>query len=174
VSARRHRARGAALVEMALAVPVLVMLVFGAIEIMRAIYTWNAVHAVMYQVGRAAATAAFNSASLDTVKSSALLMNGGVSGIAPDVGVGNIDVKYLSLDLNEVSAPADANLNIANCKAAPAGAACVRFVQVRLCSGSSCDAVKFHPIMPVLPQIAMPSFLTIVPVQSLACSTPCT
>ena len=51
--ARRHRFRGQAVVEFALVVPLLMMFVFGIIDLGRAIYTYNGVSQAAREIARA-------------------------------------------------------------------------------------------------------------------------
>lgn len=191
----RHRARqsGAAAVEVALLSLVFFLLVFGIIEVARAIYMFNTLHE---STRRAAAAAALTShrdqPALARIRQDAIFRKepGGLAFGAP-ITDRNIRIDYLALVRNGASAPVltpipDASLpacpraNRLLCLANPHAANCIRFVRVRVCADdgdSQCNAVPYQPLMTLIPMPAsLPTAPTISMVESFGSlpeGTPC-
>ncbi len=173
-----RRQCGAAAIEFALIAMVFVTTAVAMLEVARAMYMWSMLASVTRTVARAAivtspAPGALNPARIKAIQAGP---DGKSTAFGADVTVDTIQVKYLSLQLNPVAAvPANGNDNIDTCQLDPAGPACVRFVQVQLCqAGTDCNQLEFKPVLPFLPNIKVPTFLTLLPVQGMGCTGLCT
>ncbi len=177
-AARLGAQRGVAAVEFAVVGLVFIALLLALVELTRAMYMWSMLSNVTRMVARAAIVTAPTAAALKPaiVKAIAAGPDDKSTAYGVDVTVDTIQVKFLNQDLSQMAAPpASGNANIASCQASPAGAACARFVQVQVCqAGTDCDRLEFAPVAPFLPVMRLPTFLTILPVQSLGCTDPCT
>jgi Flp pilus assembly protein TadG len=172
-----RRQRGLAAIEFALVGLAFVIALFVLVEATRVVYMLSMLSQVTRMVARAAIVTSPTAAALKPAKVKAIVAgpDDRSTAFGTDVTVDTIQVKYLGFDLNPVPAPASGNANIAACTAAPKGPACARFVQVQLCqAGTDCDHLEFKPALPLLATIRVPTFLTILPVQSLGCAGPCT
>jgi hypothetical protein len=176
-AARPAAQRGAAAVECAIVGMAFITLLFALLDITRAVYMWSMLSNVTRMVARAAIVTAPTTAALKpaVVKAIVAGADGKSTAFGVDVTVDTIQVKFLTFDFNPIGTPpASGNANIASCTANPAGAACARFVQVQVCkAGTDCSRLEFKPALPFLPTILVPTFLTILPVQSLGCTDPC-
>ncbi len=171
------RQGGAAAFEFAIAAIAFFIAMFMMIEVLRAVYVWNMLATVTRQVARAAIVAPPTPDALVSVRRNAILAdtNDKSTAFGADVTADTIQVKYFNLQLNAVSSlPATGNANAQACHANPASASCVRFVQVQICeAGSDCTPLQFQPAFPLLPKIDLPTFLTLLPAQSLGCTGDC-
>jgi hypothetical protein len=176
-AARLAAQRGVAAVEFAILGMAFITLLFALLETTRAVYMWSMLSNVTRMVARAAIVTAPNATALKPAVAKAIVAgaDGRSTAFGVDVTVDTIQVKYLTLDFNPIGTPpASGNANIANCTANPAGSNCARFVQVQVCkAGTDCDQLEFKPALPFLMTIRVPTFLTILPVQSLGCTDPC-
>jgi Flp pilus assembly protein TadG len=68
VSRRRRSARGAVMVELAVAMPVLILIVWGAIDFARAYYTSNSLSSAVREGGRYAAVFPFPDSNKTAIK----------------------------------------------------------------------------------------------------------
>lgn len=146
MSGNTKRQRGALVVEFALVLAILLMLVFGLIEIGRALFKWNsAVEATRLGARTAAIVAVNDDAAVLAV------MNAMMQG---ELEPANVTVDY-SID-----------------GAAFARNACVRgtcqFVRVRMVYVYRPALLFFQPALSLLPEtMTMPSFVTTYPVEAL-------
>lgn len=170
--------RGVAAIEFLFAGSAFIILMFVLLEFTRAMYMWSMLSNVTRMVARAAIVTAPTAAALKPHVVRAILAGPGDRSTAfgTDVTVDTIQVKYLTLNFNQIGVPpVSGNANIASCKTNPAGTDCARFVQVQVCqAGTDCERLEFKPVLPFLPIIRVPTFLTILPVQSLGCTDSCT
>lgn len=176
-AARLGAQRGVAAIEFAFAGFSFSVLLFVLLEFTRALYMWSMLSNVTRMVARAAIVTAPTTAALEPHVKKAIAAGPDKKSTAfgDNVTVDTIQVKYLTLDFNQIGAPpASGNANVDNCQANAAGPNCARFVQVRVCkAGTDCEPLEFTPALPFLPKIEVPTFLTILPVQSLGCADPC-
>lgn len=140
------RSRGAAAVEFALLVTVLLLLLFGLIEIGRAIFKWNSATEATRVGARAAAIAAVG--DRETVLGAMNTM------MAGELGDANVTLDY-SIDGTSFG-----------------NGICIRgtcqFVRVGIAYTYRPAFVLFQPAMSLLPEtITMPSFATTLPVEAL-------
>lgn len=175
----RGRQRGVVAIEFAYAAPSFIAVMFIMMEVLRAMYVWNMLAAVTRSVARAAIVAAPANATdavRDVRKNAILAVDDKSTAFGVNVTVDTIRVSYLNLQLNTVSAlPPTGNDNVHTCNANPASVNCVRFVQVQVCEeATDCKPLQYKPVLPILPSFNMPSFVTILPAQSLGCTGDCT
>jgi hypothetical protein len=142
---------GAAAVEMAIvSIPFFLML-FGAIEFGRVMYLWNTVQEVTRNAARQAVVTDFsNTAAVTAVRRSAMFrIDDGVLPGAPELSTANVNIRYLNAAGAEADPmPLDPSDNIAACLDATRATSCIRFVEVCLSTGTTCDAddsVAFTP-----------------------------
>jgi hypothetical protein len=164
---RKYRTRGSAAVEFALVVLVFLVLVFGAVELARIMYMYNALADVTRAAARAAANIDWrNDTALNLAKRHAILRDteGELPFGAPitDRHI-RIDYMYVKLDgsalsLNPVTAlPSCPGANRRNCLANPYGdgtrsdEACIRVVRARICKpGTDCVPEDYQQLLPLL------------------------
>jgi hypothetical protein len=173
----RHAApRGVASIEFALSLPLFLLFMLGLLEVARAMYLWNALSDATRGVARGAAMvnpvdggalAALSDRA--SVAARAAGMSLGAAGLD-----GKIVIDHLRGDFAPVAAlPACPSRNIIHCNASPNGAACVRYVQARLCaanSGPECTPARYRPLFSgkLLDwSFAYPTFATVTPAASL-------
>lgn len=143
--------RGAAAVELALVAIPFFLLLFGAIEFGRLLYLWNTVQEVTRNAARQAIVTDFsNAAAVDAVKRSAVfrLTDGALPG-APELTNANVNIRYLTASGAESSPlPSDPGDNIAACLDAGRANSCIRFVEVCISTGTSCDGSQLVAFVP--------------------------
>lgn len=176
------RQRGATGVEFAIGATAFLMLVFGMVEVSRAMYLWNTLANATRVAARAAATTDFNDASaVSTLLNRAVFKY--ADGSLP-MGDG-IDGSYLQLDYLQSDGttrvspmprcPAE---NVVECTRNPEGSSCIRFVRVQLCAappgadGVCTATVPFEPMIAfegLFPKGVMkyPTFAAVTPAGSL-------
>ena len=143
MTARTTRQRGAAVVEFALVIMILIILLFGLIEVGRVLYVWNSAVQATRAGARTAAIAAIGDRErvLDEMRVS-----------MPDLADTHVDILY---SINGVDF-------------LPAGGCvpgtCV-FVQVRI--NQTFEPGILTPFSPFLPELLMPGFATTMPVEAL-------
>lgn len=174
---RPRAQRGATAVEFALGVMLFFTFVLGVIELARAMYMWSTLVEVTRRAARGAASADFGDpAALTVVRHKAFFgeLDGGMP-LRGNLSDDNLSVDYLNGALARVDPmPACPGQNIVNCTQDPEGAACIRFVRVRLCqesSGAGCTRVDYVPMVganffPGGP-LQFPTFATVTPVSTL-------
>jgi hypothetical protein len=175
-SARQH---GIAAVEFALTCVILFSFLFGIMEVARLTFVWNSLTQATSYTARTAATTAFSSSQLDTLRQQAIFV---VNASDPmpmtdNITYKNLQVVYLDANQNPVSQsqmPSCQAENLTNCAADPGGTSCVRFVRVRVCQagsvGNSCIPVPYHPWVSMSAMaglnINLPWFTAIVPLEA--------
>lgn len=143
--------RGAAAVELALvAIPFFLML-FGAIEFGRLLYLWNTAQEVTRNAARLAVVTDFtNAAAVAAIRRSAVFRidDGPLPG-APELTTANVNIRYLNAaGVPADPMPVDPGDNISACLDAARVSSCIRFVEVCLSTGVTCDVgerVAFTP-----------------------------
>lgn len=167
--------RGVVAVEFALLAMIFFVFVCGVIELARALYMWSSMVEVTRRAARSAAYSDFsNAGEMADVRSRAMFEHVGGLPLRGTVSADNLNIDYLNASMNVVAPPACPAQNYASCNADPEGAACIRFVRVRLCgaaNGSLCDRVNYVPIMgarffPGGP-LQFPTFATVTPAGTL-------
>ncbi|MBZ2206061.1 TadE family protein [Massilia soli] len=167
--------RGATAVEFVLcAMFVFFPLVFGMIELSRALYLWNTMTEVTRRAARAAAVSEFDTTSKAAVQRYAMFGTDKLP-LAGDITDAHVTIDYLQSDAATpvVAMPTCPTANLVNCTANPNGPSCIRFVRVRLCldGAGSCSQIPyksisgFHTFAPG--RLSFPRFTTISPVGSL-------
>lgn len=178
----RKREQGTASVEFAIGATAFLMLVFGMVEISRAMYLWNTLAHSTHIAARNVAAVDFNDSStiralLDRAvfktEGRSLPMGGAIDGSV-------LKVSYLTADgVTKVpSMPLCPGENVANCTRNPDGPSCIRFVRVQLCGAAtsgdgSCPAnVPFEPMIAfeglfAKGAITYPNFTAVVPAGTL-------
>lgn len=168
-------------VEFAAVVMVVLLAVFGAIEIARAMYVVNTLQEVTRRAAAAAAKADFSVPSvLRQVRQEAIFRDDAGSLLLGDpVTDDNIVIDYLSIAkvgnslqmVPNTSVPASPVANRVACMKDPYGADCIQFVRVRVCSSadaSTCTPVVYRTIFPLVSlPIDLPISTTIVKVDAL-------
>lgn len=179
----RPREAGVAAIEVALLASLFFTLVFGVMELARAVYVFNTMfEATRYAAGVAATTSHRDSDTLDRIRQRAMFRAspGNLIFGAP-VNDGNVTFDYLaltraadgSMSLDEIpsgSLPASARQNREICMTDPNAANCIRFVRARICAQggvTDCDQAVFRPILPMLSfWFRVPRATTVRPVES--------
>jgi hypothetical protein len=157
----RRRQRGAAIVELALALPLFLLVVFGTMEMARMMYLWNTLQEVSRRAARAAAVTDFSdSDAMQRLRWHALFRSGEAPlPLASQVGPAQLHIEYLSLDASGTMQPvpllpACPAANVQNCARDPNGSNCIRFVRVRVCGSdgsTACAPLPYEPMVPLLP-----------------------
>lgn len=177
-----RRQGGGHAVEFSIVVLVSLMLVFGILEMARALYVINTLQEVTRRAAQAAATANIGSAdALAGIRQDAVFRQGsGPLLIGDPVTDRHVRIDFLALvadaagrtTMTPVGAVSSCpQQNRLNCLNDPNGAACVRFVRARICmpgAAGDCAAAIYKPIFPMVDfPIRLPVSSTIVPVESL-------
>jgi Flp pilus assembly protein TadG len=147
----RSAQRGAAAVELALIAIPFFLLLFGAIEFARLLYLWNTVQEVTRNAARQAVVTDFsNAAAVAAIRRSAVfrLTDGSLPG-APELTNAHVNIRYLNAAGTEATPlPADPGENIAACLDMATAASCIRFVEVCVSTGTTCDGSQLLSFAP--------------------------
>ncbi len=179
----RRKQQGAAAVEFALVALLFFTLVFGIIEVARAMYVFNTLQEVTRRAAALATHTDFNNDSaMQEVRERAIFRNDpGFLMFAEPITDQNINIDYMRIrqdgvDLTmeripEGSLPATPVQNKVNCAADPYGASCIRLVRVRVCrevSGEACTRVTYRTLVSLVPlPFALPRSMTITNAETL-------
>lgn len=176
--------RGTAAVEFALLALIFFTLVFGIIEVARALYIINTLQEVTRRAASAAATANHTDANaLASIRRNAIFRNSpGELLFAAPITDRNVRIDYWALErqadgsmartrIPDASLPATARQNIENCVTNPNAANCIRFVRASICAddgAAACTALNYQPLVSLIP-FTMPisRATTITAVESL-------
>lgn len=146
----RKRQAGLTTVEFAIVGSLLFILLFGVIELCRALFVANA---LVEGTRRGARMAAVCPVGDPRPAQTAILANGdGESLISPDLTTGNVEVAYLSATGAVIG---DTTANYTN----------IRYVRVRIANFTQQVLIPFVPS-----SILMPSFTATLPIESLGYS----
>jgi Flp pilus assembly protein TadG len=184
------RQDGVAAVEFAVLAIVFFMLVFGVLEIARAIYLFNTLQEVTRRAAAMAASSNFDSSTVGAVRQNALFADAKGNLVLGDpVTPANLKIDYLSLSRDSTGVltaqpaspmPTCPARNMLNCLTNPYGASCIRLVRVRICDPlgtDDCTPVSYKMLFPLvdLSLLKLPRSETVVPAQSLGYggSVPC-
>lgn len=145
------------------------------VEAARMIFLWHALSESTRRVARAAAITDYASAaSAPSIAAAALFNNSGAMPLDEAITRDNVRVEYLTAGLAPALLPACPPQNLANCRADPAAANCVRFVRVRLCqpgAGAVCAPLAYAPLLApgwlLPPALALPTFAAVRPAGTL-------
>ena len=188
--------RGAAVVELALVVPLFLVLLFGTMEFGRLIYLWNTVQEVTRSAARQAVVTNFRDADqIACIKLAAVFRRplsppcSGSVGLLPaasEITSAMVNISYLDAGKNVIpraSWPTDPGDNIAACLDATRTASCIRFVQVCVSNDSACpsdqsQSIAYVPMIgflsatagsfsPLSLNISIPNSTVIMPAESL-------
>jgi hypothetical protein len=180
---RREGQAGSFAVEFALVLLVFLTVIFGTIELARAMYIFSTLQEVTRRAARLAANVDFrDEGSKDRVRQKAIFLNApGTLIFSAPVTDRHIKIDYLALIRNgdgsmtptpipPESLPAGPGRNRFNCSGNPNSATCVRLVRVRICApgGTTCTPVRYQPIVPLITlPINLPMSTAIVTSESL-------
>jgi len=182
-AAFRRRQHGGAAVEFALVVLTFLMLVFGILELARAMYICNTLQEVTRRAAAMAANTNFSDgAALQRVREYGVLRNSpGFLAFADPVTDAHVRIDYMAIVAGETglameyiptgSRPANPAENRLTCMTNPNDARCIRLVRVRICmpgEGDKCDSVPYRTIVSLIPiPFPLPQSITIVNAETL-------
>lgn len=167
---------GVAAVEFGIGALAFFAFLFGILELARALYAYSTMIEVTRRAARGAAFADFSNVNvLAGVRHTAMFGDTGGMPLRGNLNENQLAIDYLNGELEPVSPmPACPEQNIISCNQDPDGAACIRFVRVRLCSegsGASCSRVPYVPVIGAsfFPggSLQFPTFATVTPVATL-------
>lgn len=177
------RQNGGAAVEFALVVMIFLMLVFGILELARAMYICNTLQEVTRRAAAMAANTDFSDgASLQRVREYGVLRNSpGFLAFAEPVSDANVRIDYMAitggtagLTMEHIptgSMPSNPAENRLICMTNPNDSRCIRLVRVRIClpgTGDACDPVPYRTIVSLVPlPFPLPKSITIVNAETL-------
>lgn len=159
--------RGTAAVEFALLALLFFTIVFGIIEVARALYVLNTVQEVTRRAASAAATTSHVDANaLALIRQNAIFRNSpGELAFAAPVTDQNVRIDYWSLErqpdgsiarirISNGALPATARQNLENCVRNPNANNCIRFVGASICANdgaAQCTPVRYQPLVSLIP-----------------------
>lgn len=138
------------------------MLVFGLLEVARAMYVVNTLHEVTRRAAALAANSGFDQASQDEVRRKALFPDAdGNLILGRPITPSHLRIDYMSLARDASSGtltpvpmsamPSCPAKNKINCVADPYSPSCIRLVQVRICQpGTDCTRVPYEMLFPLV------------------------
>lgn len=178
-----RREHGGAAVEFALVVLIFLMLVFGILELARAMYICNTLQEVTRRAAAMAANTDFsNGAALQRVREYGVLRNSpGFLAFAEPVTDANVRIDYMAITggtagmamehIPTGSMPSNPAKNRQICMTNPNHSRCIRLVRVRVClpeEGDACDPVPYRTIVSLVPlPFPLPKSITIVNAETL-------
>ena len=179
---RRHPA-GSVLIELALALPLFLLFMYGVLESARMMYLWNTLQDSARMAARGAAIADFSSAAAQAeLRNRALFRSSdGPLALGAPIDASYLRIEYLWLDaagaLQAVPAagmPANPAQNLYNCTLNPNDAGCIRFVRASICQPAvldSCQPVPYQPLLPLAPLewagLALPTSTSVARAEAL-------
>lgn len=150
--------RGAAAVEFALVVIPFLLLMFGAMEFGRLLYLWNTVQEVTRNAARQAVVTDFtNTAAIASIKRSAVFRTtDGSLPAAAEITNARVNIRYLNASGDIPSLmPLNPGDNISACLDSTRVTECIRFVEVCVSTGNTCQAnqsISFVPMISLFSQ----------------------
>ena len=181
--ANRRMQQGGAAVEFALVAVLFFTLVFGIIEVARAMYVCNTLQEVTRRAALVAKNKDFsNGAAIHDVREWAIFRSDpGLLAFADPISDKNINIDYMRIRRNgtaltmeripDGALPASPIQNRVNCAADPYGASCIRLVRVRVCqemSGEACTRVTYRSLVSLIPMpFGLPRAVTIANAETL-------
>jgi Flp pilus assembly protein TadG len=180
----KRRQIGATAVEFAILALVFFMIVFGVIEIARAMFVLNTIQEVTRRAAAEAASTNFtDTAAMAAVRQRAVFRESpGQLVLAAPITDEYVRIDYLALlrdvdgtltlqSIADTSLPASPAANRQRCVSNPNDATCIRFVRARICDPGVTAGCTHAPFTPALPLVnltfLLPDAVTIVPAQSL-------
>lgn len=149
--------RGVAAVEFALIVIPFLLLLLGAMEFARLLYLWNTAQEVTRNAARQAVVTNFNdSNALVAIKRSAVFrLTDGTLPASSEITNTNVVIQYLYVQTNGELAPvkkmpSSPGDNIAACLDVARLDECIRFVEVCLSTGKTCNPNESIPFKPMI------------------------
>ena len=145
--------RGVAAVEFALVAIPFFLLMFGAMEFGRLLYLWNTVQEVTRNAARQAVVTNFTDTdALDAIKRSAVFRaTDGPLPAASEITNARVNIRYLNAAFNVPSPmPLSPGDNIAACLDATRVDECIRFVEVCVSTGITCEADQLISFVPMI------------------------
>lgn len=173
-----RRAGGALTVELAACMVIFLVLMFGTMEVARALFLANTVQEVTRQAARAAAITDFSvAANLAAIRRRALFRDAGDDSplvLAPNLGHAQLRIEYLDAGGAAIAAgsmPACPAANLRNCLQNPSGASCIRFVKASICSSAdgACTPLPYQAMTGLVPGMtgSVPVAATVVKAETL-------
>lgn len=150
--------RGVAAVEFALVVIPFFLLMFGAMEFGRLLYLFNTVQEVTRNAARQAVVTDFtNTSAIASIKRSAVFRtDDGPLPAAFEITNARVNIRYLNFAGNVPNPmPLSPGDNISACLNAGRVNECIRFVEVCVSRGSTCDATDPAQSIPFVPMISL-------------------
>lgn len=187
-SRRQFAENGAYSVEFAMVIVIFLTVIFGIIEVARAMYVINTLQEVTRRGASAAANVDFrNEAAKDAVRQRAIFRDSpGELILGKPITDAHLRIDYLAmvrdagggLTLTPIPSgamPTCPSRNRLTCLADPNSPSCISFVRVRVCepgNADDCQPVQYSPIVPLvnLP-INLPRSTTIARVETLGYQT---
>lgn len=178
-----RKQQGGAAVEFALVVLFFLTLIFGTMELARAMYICNALQEVTRRAAVLAANADFSDpVALQRIRERAVFRTSpGFLMFAQPVTDAYINIDYLAVTPDGAGLvtapiptgllPADPERNQEICTSNPNDARCIRLVRVRVClpgSGNGCNPVTYQSIVSLVPiPFPLPQSTAIVTAETL-------
>lgn len=171
----RRLQRGAAVVEFALVGLFFFTLLFGILELGRALYVWNTVQEVTRNAARLAVVRDFRT-EVNHIQRAAVFQSEASVGLvsapgAPELTNAAVSIAYLDRDFNEIGAanmPADPSDNMSACNDVNRVANCIRYVRASLQDAAG-NPVAYMPMVPLFGFLAvdLPISSVTMPAESL-------
>lgn len=149
----RNAQRGVAAVEFAAVAIVFLLLMFGVMEFGRLMYLWNTVQEVTRNAARQAVVVDFTkTADVNAIKRAAVFRtNDGPLPASSEITSARVIIRYLNaLEVEPNPMPSSPGDNIAACIDASRVAQCIRFVEVCVSTGTTCDVNQSVPFSPMI------------------------
>lgn len=175
---------GAYMVEFALVIPLFLLVIFGVLEVARAMYLFNTLEVVTRRAADLAANTDFTDESAkDAIRQTSIFRTSpGALILGSPITDAHIRIDYLaavrasdkSITLTEIPAaalPACPTRNRIICLNNPNDPGCIRFVRVRMCdpnNTSDCTGIPYKTIVPLVDlALTIPPMMTITPAETL-------
>jgi hypothetical protein len=172
--------KGVAVVEFALVAVMFFTLVFGIIEVARAMYICNTLQEVTRLAAAKAVNADFSdSAALQTIRQKSIFRDSpGMLVFAEPISDQHVRIDYMYIPQNATAPvaitsalPSSPEQNRLNCTRDANAADCVRLVRVRICKpngGANCEPVPYQTLVSLIPlSFLLPTATTIAKVETL-------
>lgn len=174
---------GTAAVEFALLALIFFTIIFGIIEVARALYMLNTLQEVTRRAASAAATTShIDAGALAVIRQNAIFRNSpGELAFGAPVTDRNVRIDYWALErqpdgsmaktrITNGALPATSRRNLENCVGNPNAADCIRFVRVSICAddgAAECTPLNYQPLVSLIPfQMPLSRATTISVVES--------